>query len=715
MVAATVREPDLSPKKDALVLAGVVLLLLGMAARLHNAWRAPALSGYDAFAHFTYIWFLADTGQVPLPTHGWSFFHPPLYYALMAGLWKALVSSDPLLRLKVGKVLVAALGCIHAAGAWWVVRRSFPQRPHLGWMAAAFTMLVPVQLYSAGFLGNEALNAVTASVGLLALLWTLEKPSAARAAVLGLALGLAMLAKFTAVVIVAASLTTIAWRGWSRGEVRGAAKTAAIAVGALLLVCGPYYLRSILVYGTPFQLSRDTFMVSYVEDNQPQAARGLLEYLTFDPVVLRRPVWPRGATPLSDPEPHGWSRSVRESVWTGLYANTWFDGFGGWVLPPVVESERSRRSGQALLTLGLLPTGLVVLGLWSAVASLRRRGFDDTTVAFALATAAMLVLFVQGTRAVPIAGAVKATYFTPITLPVAFWFAHGLATLEERCPAWGRAVQSGCALLAVVALAVFWQGFLFDPGSFGQRMPHFAEGAVNQEGIVEYAGGRRMEARRDFEQAAASNYHLALENLAFLAVEDGRAREAMRLLRRAARYQHSQIEGGEIQREKFLRLALAEYDHSMAVVLHGMGNRERALARWHRAIMRDPFHAEALWCLALVKLENGLATARDEPARRNALGDAERALANVRAIDPGLDQGWMLAAAVRAAAGDCEGARGLLREREALPWWTQRRFPAESGTGAAFSASIGRRRLVAPVRPEIDPTRALAACESPPR
>ena len=142
----------------------MVLVAAAACERLHNAWVAPPLSGYDAFGHFTYIWFVAKTGHLPMPTHGWSFFHSPLYYALMAGIWNALAEQDPFVRLKIGKVLIAALGCIQAPIAWHVVGRALPGRPGIRAMASLLVLVVPVQLYSAGFLGNEGLHAVFGSL-----------------------------------------------------------------------------------------------------------------------------------------------------------------------------------------------------------------------------------------------------------------------------------------------------------------------------------------------------------------------------------------------------------------------------------------------------------------------------------------------------------------------------------------------------------------------
>ena len=69
-----------------------------------------------------------------------------------------------------------------------------------------------------------------------------------------------------------------------------------------------------------------------------------------------------------------------------------------------------------------------------------------------------------------------------------------------------------------------------------------------------------------------------------------------------------------------------------------------------------------------------------------------------------------MAAAVEAVRGDCEAARGMLESWRRLPWWVQRRYPVETGTGAGSSASIGRRRLIAPRVAELDPEQALGKC-----
>jgi len=389
----------------------IVVLMLGAAVRLHNGLHYPVLASYDGFAHFTYVWYLAATGHVPLPTAGWEFFQPPLYYAAMAVLWTALVGVDPVTRLHAGVTIVALAGLVHAAVVWDVVRRRAPDDRRLQLVALAFMVFVPVQLYSAAFLGNEGLTAVLCSLAFWMLLAVLRRPTWPRNVALGVLLGLALLTKITALAVVAGALITLGAKslGGVRPEVTRRHLVAVLAT--LVLVAGWYYARNVEHYGTPFVMSRRELMLRLVEDSHPQARRSVAEYVLFDPMIFRRPMWPRGMAGVDDPA--GWSRALHDSVWTGLYANTWFDGFGGWVVPRITDSEVARRAGQALLVLGLLPTVLVVVGIGSACAELRRRGWDDVLVATVATFAPMLAIFVVGTHTVPIAAAVKATYLMP--------------------------------------------------------------------------------------------------------------------------------------------------------------------------------------------------------------------------------------------------------------------------------------------------------------
>jgi len=520
---------------------------------------------------------------------------------------------------------MSLLGLTHAAVAWTIVRRTFPAQPLAPLLAAGFMLFIPVHIYSAPFLGNEGLAAVLASLAILALLATLARPTALRHALLGLVLGLAMLTKFSTLAVVAGAFLTLALKALRSRRLAAGALHLGVATAVMLAVCGWYYARNVAVYGTPFVMSRSELLVRQVEGVQPQARRSLIEYVLFDPLIFRRPAWPRGFSMTEDLEAGAW-RSLRESVWTGIYANAWFDGFGGWVLPPVGESELARRAGQALLCLGLVPTLLVLVGVWTAATRLWREGWDDTLVTMLALLAGMVAIFVHGTRTVPIPAAVKATYFMPIAVVFAFALALGFVRLTNGRPRFARLIVAEGALLALVSVAVFWHGLLFTLTP--HEVPLFAGSADNVQGVVYYAAGDRAQARRWFASAAAAGLHLGWENLGLLALEGGRTEEALHLLKRAARLQPWQVFGSPADRAAFNRRTRAEYLNSMAVAYHALGRDAHASRVLTAARARDPKIPEVHYNRGVLHLIDAVRTAPPSAVSvRAAAADLRSAIA----------------------------------------------------------------------------------------
>ncbi len=683
-------------------LVASTFVLIGLAVRVHNGLCFPVLASYDGFAHFTYVWQLSSTWRIPLPTAGWEFFQPPFYYALMAGLWTALVGTDPVRRLQIGVVIVAVASLVHVAVVWDAVRRRAPDDLRLQLAAVVFMLFLPVHLYSAGFLGNEGLTAVLCSLAFSVLLAHLRRPTWPRSFVLGLLLGLAMLTKVTAVAVVVGALATIALDGVRQRRWRPTAAHLAVVLVTLLATSGWYYARNVAHYGTPFVMSRRELALRLVEDSQPQARRSAAEYLLFDPLIFRRPMWPRGAA--EHDAGNGWSQALRDSVWTGLYANTWFDGFGGWTVPRITDSELARRAGQLLLVLGVVPTLLVVLGFWSAFAGLVRRRWDDLHAATLLTLAPMLAIFVIGTRAVPIAAAVKATYLLPVTAAFGLCFALGLERVLRWRPESWRLVAAVLALLSVISVAVFWHGLLFDERTRHGSFPMIEASEANQYGVVYFAGGDRRTAETHFERAAADGLYLGYENLALLAFDAGRAPEALHLLKRALRLQPLQSSGRPADRALYDRQTRAEYLNLMAVFEHGLGRTERARRVATAALRLDPTFPEAAYDVALVTLEASRAQ-RDVAARSAAVAHARGLLDRALALDPGFAEARSLGAIARSVEAGCASDPAALAWERAAPG--TRRYPVEAGQGAPHAASIGRRRHIT----DADDRLRVAACE----
>ncbi len=695
-------------------LIAIVMFIVALAVRLNNALIFPALRGYDSFGHFTYIWYLSETGRVPLATEGWSFFHPPLYHGLMAALWNYLAGVDPEVRLEAGSLIMAVLSLTHAVVGYWVVRRYFPKDHLVQLLAVGLLLFVPVNIYSAPFLGNEGLNAVLCSVSLFALLKMLEHDSRTRACLLGLCLGLAMLVKFSALAIVAASFAAIAMKSWRQAEVRRGMRNLVVVGGIMLAVCGWYYGRNVSVYGTPFKMSREEFMVQHVEHVQTKGERSFLEYVLFDPMIFRRPQWPRGV-PLSGPLPATVERSaLRESVWTGVYANTWFDGYGGWALPRVTESEWSRRAGQLLLTLGTIPTLLIVLGVCIGMRRLWRKGWDDTLVVTLLYLAAMLAIFVYGTRVTRVHAAIKATYFIPVAVVFAFYLAVATEYCGRTRQKLRRYVGSTCLALAALSVAVFTQGLVlrwddYDAKSFGQggRDAFWS----NTRGVVDYAGGWKARAATRFTEAADHDLYVGYENLATLALEEQRPLEAIYLLRRAAALQPGQAFGTVPDRIRFTQTAQAEYLTTLSVLYHELGWYSAAEVAARSALLEDGSVPEVNYNVAVLLIGRAAKLeASGRELRAVLLERARRYLGRTLYHDPGFTDALAMLGVSAALAGDCESAmEKILASIEQKPM-ARRRYPLETNRGLRYDAALRRRRQIVKLPEMLRPEYQLAVC-----
>ena len=675
-------------------LAAAVILCGAAAILVNNALTFPELRAPDGYGHFSYIWYMAKNGSVPLSDAGWSYFHPPLYYAFMASLWTALDHFDPVARLKVGTTFIALLALLHGVAGFRIVREYFPKDRLLPVLAMGLTLYLPVQLYSAGFLGNERLNAVLCTLSLLALLWTLQDANWRRCLVLGLCLGLAMLTKFSSAVVVAGALGTLGLRALVQREWREGARVISIVSLAMLCVCGWYYMRNVDLYGTPFKMSRDEFVVQRIETIQTKGKRGLLEYVLFDPVILYRPQWPRGI-PLHGTLPPETQRSaLRESVWTGIYANTWFDAVGGRVLPRVTADEGARRAGQLLLTLGIVPTLLILLGIWTAIQTLWRRGWNDTLAAMLTTFTALVGLLILGTRTVHIHTAVKATYLTPGTVVFSFWFALGVHRLLTWAPRLKGPLVALCILLCAVSSVTFTHEMFIGKKYFAAT--HTSRMWQNLYGVIHYAGGNRERARELFRTSDHRGWYLGTENLAAMQWEDGRLQEAEFLWRKAATLQPNHSLGTSPDRARFNRIRKAEYLNSIALSQFQRGDVSSAISTQEKAVRSDPSIAELQFNLGVLKLEYASRRGDDERAWRDTLCEqAARSLTLSSAIDSSLaaDGAWLTAIS-HALRGNCIAGDKTFRRAPGDGGHGLPRFPQVIGDGDMHAAGLNRRLLI---------------------
>jgi tetratricopeptide (TPR) repeat protein len=610
------------------------LALAGAAGvRLWNACVGPRMWGYDAWGHVAYALYLDLHAALPWADQGWSYYHPPLHYAVGWALAQ-FGSGDVLVR---GLALFGSgmsLGC--AGLAAWVARLVHPERPWLALLAFGAVAFLPVQLVVSTMPGNEMTQAFLSSAAVAVFIRNecRRRPSLGGDVGVGVLLGLALLTKSNALVVLvalcAAHLLLLALEGTEPGGRR--LPRLVLVAGLALLLAAPLYLRNARAFGTPLPSNSDFALLQSVEGRQLPGYRTWRDYLSVPGDLF------------GEPDPR--ARALLHSVWGSLYLNAWSDSQReSDVAPTPASRQHELRVRRWLALLGLPPTLLALVGgalagrdVWRG----RRRGAYVPLLAL---TAAGLLALARFSWGMPTWAALKASYLLPVSLAFALFLARGVEGLAERSR--GAAVAGG-ALLALTASAAV------AAVAAGALLPRRADAPAM--GAVHFYFGEYDEARRIYQRLAAGAPDALpwIENLAAVELADGRAEEARQLCARALRL------AGDGDARRIGRLAVAS---ALA------GDRQTALDLLERAVEDDP-SPDLL---------------ANRGALRAALGDADGARGDLRAaleVSPGLvPAAWNLAqqGEEEAAALGCAAPRGY-------PWGL--------GTGEIVEWGVGRRPLL---------------------
>jgi tetratricopeptide (TPR) repeat protein len=634
-----------------LVAGWVVAIGVATGVRVWNALAGPLMWGYDAWGHVAYVLFLDLYRAVPWADQGWSYFHPPLHYALGWVLAQA-GSAELLMR---GLSLLSRAASLGVAGlAAWLARAVHPERPGLALVAFVAVACLPVHYYLSPMPGNELTEALLTAATLCVFVANERRPrpTLLGSVAVGALAGLCLLAKFSGLLVLLVVCACLALRPLLRGawgcDARAAATRAAVVACVALLLSAPYYGRSVLAFGTPFQLSRDFALVTSVERDQPPGVRSWRDYASFPLRAFREP------NPLA---PH-----LLHAVWASVYLNVWADTYRESDVARALEAERGeRRSTTWMALLGLLPTGLAGVGGSLALRDAWRGRRRFAYLPLLVQTAASLGAFAVFSWQVPIWSALKASYLLGLSLPFALFLARGLEGLASLPVAWPRRVVPPLLVgVAAAASAVAATGWVLP-----RRADAPASGAVRFY-FGEYDAARRVYGRL----IEGSAYPVPwLDNLAAVELADGHPERARRLLARAVSLADASGRGDAY---RLGRLALA-------VALDG--DAVEALALFDEAVARAP-HPELL-------------------ANRGAVlawtGDAKRAEADLRRAleaSPSLTPGWLNLAAVLETGGRGEAA-ARARERAArAACRPPRGYPYGVGTGEVLEWGVARRGLL---------------------
>ncbi len=443
---------------------GIIVVALALRFSLIITYH-PSL-GYDADAHivniqwFAYHWSLPDIALSPVS------YHPPLYYFI----------EGAFLRSVHGDVAIVALTSVIFSSAtllliWAGFERHLPRQRVVRIVGLALAAILPAAMHLAGMASAEGLNGLLATAALLLTAEVLRRqrtgePIIARAGLVGLLVGLEMLAKISALAILgtigAAVVFEILFGKGAFGTRLRRTAPWLVAIAVFVAATGWYFSRNHFLYHKMLLSGFDgpdgggvpTIEAPYFKRRPPDFFYG------WSNDVLSFPYQPSGMSP-------------RSHLWPVVVASTFADyynyGFVGKAkAPPSYIAngrplpERSRVFAR-LSTIGgtVIAASTAISWFWALIVCLRRR--DSVRLLFLLAPVAALAGLLHFVIEYPIdgAGLVKGVYLQFAMGPLFAVFGLAVAKTTRRRATWPLAIVQCAAILAVASYTIYARVFAF--------------------------------------------------------------------------------------------------------------------------------------------------------------------------------------------------------------------------------------------------------------
>ena len=399
-----------------------LIMAAWVALAINNFSKMPVNTGFDGPAHLDYIRFVAERLSIPYANDGWQMFQSPLYYMASAPFFLILGKAfDPDTVVRVLKFIPLLCGLLQVEITYRAMKLVFPERTDLQAIGVVIGGLLPANIYISLSLGNESMAGAFSAATLAAGLWILRGPTPVprkRALLLGTFLGLALLSKVTAVLLVPPLVLLLVYKG--RNGVAGVAGTALISGTAAFAISSWYYIRNWLKLGSAFVGGWDPSReIVWWQD---PGYRTLRDFYAFGK-SLTAPVY-----------------SGLNGFWDSFYSSLWLDGFvsGAAGLKSLPPWNYDIMLSSAWLS--VLPTLAIIIA--SAAALLRpARSLEKGTLFSAIFLAVYIGALASLFMKLPIFSTTKASYTIGLTPAYAVLCASGLGILMRT--AFLRAVAYG--------------------------------------------------------------------------------------------------------------------------------------------------------------------------------------------------------------------------------------------------------------------------------
>jgi hypothetical protein len=371
--------------------------------------------GFDAIAHLKYVEIIHAEHRLPLATEGWSTYHPPLFY-LLNEIVARLAAWFGLLKHGVALVkllpLLAGLGCVWVTMA--LCRRLFAQDVATSSYAVLFAGFLPMNIYMAAYFSNEGLLSFLFGCGLLLTVDILldARVSVRKTVLLSVVLGLALLTKFTAALMVLLAVIFVSLKTYAvhRSKTDEVLSRLAALIVPLVLVSAWFYIRNLVVFGRPVVANWGGLPNSPSQTWWSYPGFHTLDYYLSFGVSLVRPYL-----------------SGMFSFWDGLYSSLWGDGFlAGRVTLQSRHPYWNYEYMAAVYPLAVPATLLTIAGWFLAGRRSLREADPWGRAAFSLLVilcGALLFFMFYLTLQLPFYGQAKASYLLAAVPVLAVFFA----------------------------------------------------------------------------------------------------------------------------------------------------------------------------------------------------------------------------------------------------------------------------------------------------
>jgi hypothetical protein len=429
-------------RSDRCLLAAIAAAAVAwIALYAHDAPRLPLQLGFDAGGHLEYVAYLLQRHAIPLANEGWQMFQPPLYYLLAAlGLSAAGAGIPSPAAAWVFRGLGLAAGLANVVLAGLLIRRMAPASASARIAGILLAAFLPPALYLGLFPTNEPLAAVLSTAALVLAVRLLDSNDRipARSLGLGAVLGLALLAKFSTLLVLVVILGALVARAAAAPEgLRGRRWGSLAWTGAALLaVSGWHFGRVWIRLGSPFV-------------GGWEARPGMGWWL--EPGYRTARHFLRFGRALTEPAFAGVN-----GFWDGIYSTLWGDGMlsglsGTAPLPPWWSPDL----WAAGYLLALVPASLAAVGfVASAIAFLRRPSAADGLVV-GLPLLVLVAMVAMSVR-VPSVAQDKAFYGLQALGPLAVLAARGLGVLAGARRWREIALLAALGTWSATSYATFW-------------------------------------------------------------------------------------------------------------------------------------------------------------------------------------------------------------------------------------------------------------------